>query len=163
MLHLAIRLSLLSYSYVMMHGWRATLYAIMLQLVLVQCHKCVEGKPKIWPNWLEHDNCYIPMAVRHSVDLVRPYRIFKAIDKESSYYREEVEVVRVQWSISQIIHLKVVRMFWIQSDRRTFYSINTFAAVFLRSCPRGHDNLAAFVILQTLRYFFFDGVRRLLR
>ena len=46
------------------------------------------------------------MAVRHSVDLVRPYRIFKAIDKESSYYREEVDVVRVQWSISQIIHLK---------------------------------------------------------
>ena len=46
------------------------------------------------------------MAVRHSVDLVRPYRILKAIDKESSYYREEVEVVCVQWTISQIIHLK---------------------------------------------------------
>ena len=105
-LHLTIWLSLLSYLYVMMHGWRATMYAIMLQLVLVQCHKCVEGKPKIWPNWLEHDNCYIPMAVRHSVDLVRPYRIFKAIDNKSSYHREEVEVVRVQWSISQIIHLK---------------------------------------------------------
>ena len=46
------------------------------------------------------------MAVRHSVDLVRPYRIFKAIDNKSSYHREEVEVVRVQWSISQIIYLK---------------------------------------------------------
>ena len=46
------------------------------------------------------------MAVRHSVDLVRPYRIFKATDKESSYFREEVDVVRVQWSISQIIYLK---------------------------------------------------------
>ena len=49
------------------------------------------------------------MAVRHSIDLVRPYRIFKAIDKESSNYREEVEVVCVQWSFSQIIHLKGIR------------------------------------------------------
>ena len=111
-LHLTVWLSLLWYLYVMMHGWRATLYAVMLQLFLVQCHKCVEGKPKIWPNWLEHDNCYIPMAVRHSVDLVRPYRIFKAIDKEPSDYREKVEVVRVQWSISQIIHLKQIFDSW---------------------------------------------------
>ena len=49
------------------------------------------------------------MAVRHSDDLVRPYRIFKAIDKESSYYREEVEVVCVQWTISQITYLKEVK------------------------------------------------------
>ena len=93
-LHLAIRLSLLSYSYVMMHGLRATLYAIMLQLVLVQSQKCEEGKPKIGQIGLEHHDCYIPMAVRHDNHLVGPYRIFRPIDKESSYYREEVDVVK---------------------------------------------------------------------
>ena len=66
----------------------------MLQLVLVQCHKCIQAEPKISKSWLEHDECYIPMAVRHSNDLVRPYRIFKAIDIASSYYRGEVEVVK---------------------------------------------------------------------
>ena len=70
------------------------MYAIMLQIVLVQCHKCVEGMPKIGPNWLTRDYCYIPMATRHSDDSVGPYRIFRPIDKESSYYREEVDVVK---------------------------------------------------------------------
>ena len=64
----------------------------MLQLVLVQCHKCGQAKPEILKSWLKHDECYMPMAVRHSNDLVRPYRIFKAIDIASSYYRGEVEV-----------------------------------------------------------------------
>ena len=76
----------------MMHGLRATLYAIMLQLVLVQSQKCEEGKPKIGQIGLEHHDCYIPMAMRHSEYLVGPYRIFRPIGKESSYHREEVEV-----------------------------------------------------------------------
>ena len=54
----------------MMHGLRATLYAIMLQLVLVQSQKCEEVKPKIGQNGLEHHESCIPMAMRHSDDLV---------------------------------------------------------------------------------------------
>ena len=37
----------------MMYGLRATLYAIMLQIVLVQSQRCEEGKPKIEQNWPE--------------------------------------------------------------------------------------------------------------
>ena len=64
LLHLAIRLSPLNYSYVMMYGLRATLYAIMLQIVLVQSQRCEEGKPKIEQNWPEtsrllHANGYL--------------------------------------------------------------------------------------------------------
>ena len=66
----------------------------MLQLVLVQSQKCEEGKPKIGQIGLAHHDCYMPMAVRHSTDLVGPYRIFRPIDKESSYHREEAEGVR---------------------------------------------------------------------
>ena len=93
-LHLAIRLSLLSYSYVMMHGLRATLYAIMLQLVLVQSQKCEEVKLKIGQIGLEHHDCYIPMAVRHDNHLVGPYRIFRPIDTNDSYHSMEVKGVR---------------------------------------------------------------------
>ena len=93
-LHLAIRPSLLSYSYFMIHGLRATLYAIMLQLVLVQSHKCKEGKPKIGQIGLEHHDCYIPMAVRHDNHLVGPYRIFRPIDTSASYHSMEVRGVR---------------------------------------------------------------------
>ena len=53
LLHSAIRLSLSDYSYVMMYGLRATLYAIMLQIVLVQSQRYEEGKPKIEQNWPE--------------------------------------------------------------------------------------------------------------
>ena len=78
----------------MMHGLRATLYAIMLQLVLVQSQKCEEGKPKIGQIGLEHRESCIPMAMRHNDDLVGPYRIFRPIDTNASYHSMEVEGVR---------------------------------------------------------------------
>ena len=78
----------------MMHGLRATLYAIMLQLVLVQSQKCEEVKPKIGQNGLEHHESCIPMAMRHSDDLVGPYRIFRPIDTNASYHSLEVRGVR---------------------------------------------------------------------
>ena len=78
----------------MMHGLRATLYAIMLQLVLFQSQKYEEDKLKIRQIGLGYRECCIPMAKRHRDDLVGPYRIFRPIDTNASYHSMEVRGVR---------------------------------------------------------------------
>ena len=52
----------------------------MVQLVSVKCHICVKGRTKIDRIDLKHEECCMPMAMRHDDYLAGHYRIYRPIN-----------------------------------------------------------------------------------